>query len=138
MALEIGLAQAVAIVYHARQQYPNECCGLVAGRGSRVERVFLGTNVERSPFTYRFDPQEQFRFFREMDVLGLELLGIYHSHPRSPAYPSQTDIAQAFYPEAAYLIVSLPSADAPAAEVEVCAFRIQGGVIAEEELTVAL
>ena len=138
MALEIGLAQAVAIVYHARRQFPNECCGLVAGRGSRIERVFGGTNVERSPFTYRFDPKEQFRFFKEMDALGMELLGIYHSHPRSPAYPSQTDIAQAFYPEAAYLIVSLPSADASVAEIEVRAFRIQGGVITEEELTVAV
>lgn len=138
MALEVGLAQAVEIVYHARRQFPNECCGLVAGRGSRVERVFWGTNVERSPFTYRFDPQEQFRFFKEIDALGMELLGIYHSHPRSPAYPSQTDIAQAFYPQAAYLIVSLHSADAPAAEVDVRAFRIQGGVITEEELAVAV
>ncbi|MDI6771463.1 MAG: M67 family metallopeptidase [bacterium] len=138
MALEIGLAQAVAIVYHARQQFPNECCGLVAGRGSRIERVFWGTNVESSPFTYRLDPHEQLRFFTELDALAMELLGIYHSHPRSPAYPSQTDVTQAFYPEAAYLIVSLPSADAPAAEVEVRAFRIVGGVITEEELAVAV
>lgn len=138
MVLEIGLAQAVAIVYHARRQFPNECCGLAAGRGSRIERVFWGTNVERSPFTYRLDPQEQLRFFNELDAQRMELLGIYHSHPRSPAYPSQTDVAQAFYPEAAYIIVSLPSADAPAAEVEVRAFRIVGGVITEEELAVAV
>ncbi len=138
MALRISLAQAAEIAYHSRQQFPNECCGLVAGRGGRVERVFWGTNVERSPFTYRLDPHEQIRFFKELDAMEMELLGIYHSHPRSPAYPSQTDVAQAFYPETAYLIVSLRSADAPAAEVEVRAFRIQGGVITEEELAVAV
>lgn len=138
MPIEIGLAHAAEIVYHARLQYPNECCGLVSGRGSRVERVFRGTNVESSPFTYRFDPQEQFQLFKEMEMLGMELLGIYHSHPRSPAFPSQTDIEQALYPEAAYLIVSLPSADAPASDVEVRAFRIRGGVITEEDLTVVV
>lgn len=138
MALEIGLAQAAAIVSHARQQFPNECCGLLVGRGSRSERVYRGTNVEPSPFTYRFDPEEQFRFFREIDALGMELLGIYHSHPCSPAYPSQTDVAQALYPDVAYVIVSLPSAHAPAAEVEARAFRIREGVITEEELVVAV
>lgn len=138
MALEIGLAQVVDIVYHARQQFPNECCGLMAGRGRRVQHLFRGTNVERSPYTYRLDPQEQLLFFREMDALGMELLGIYHSHPRSPAYPSHSDVTQAFYPEAVYLIVSLHSADAPGAEVDVGAFTIRGSDITEAELAVAV
>lgn len=140
MALEIARALVETIVDHARQQVPNECCGLLAGRGTRIERVFRGTNVDQSPFTYRLDPHEQFRFFKEIDALGLELLGIYHSHPQSPAYPSRTDVAQAFYPEAAYLIVSLPASDAPApdaaANTELRAFRIRDGVITEEELAV--
>ncbi len=138
MALEIGLAHAVEITVHARTKFPNECCGLLAGRGSRIERVFRAGNVDPSPFTYRLDPQEQFLAFREMDALGMELVGIYHSHPGSPARPSQTDVAQASYPEVAYLIVSLPSADAPAHEVELRAFRIQGGVVTEEDLVVSL
>jgi proteasome lid subunit RPN8/RPN11 len=137
MSLELPKALAEAIVEHARQEFPNECCGLLAGRGTRVERVFQGSNIDRSPYTYRLDPQEQLRFFRAMDAAGLELLGIYHSHVQSAAYPSRTDVARAFYPDAVYVIVSLRngavSGDAP----EVRAFRIRDGQVTEEELVPA-
>jgi len=75
--------------------------------------------------------------FKEMDARGLDLLGIYHSHTRSAAYPSRTDVAQAYYPDAAYVIVSLRDPDAARDAVDVRAFRIRDGVIAEEELVVA-
>jgi proteasome lid subunit RPN8/RPN11 len=136
MALDLPRALADTMVEHARQDFPNECCGLLAGRGSRVERLFRGQNVDRSPFTYRLDPQEQLRFFREMDTAGLELLGIYHSHTQSAAAPSRTDVAKAFYPDAAYVIVSLRDPEAPREAAEIRAFRIRDGMVAEEELAV--
>lgn len=119
---------------HARQEYPNECCGLLAGRGARVERVFRGQNADRSPYTYRLDPREQLGFFKEMDADGLELLGIYHSHTQSPAYPSRTDVAKAFYPDAVYVIVSLRDGSQAVGPLEMRAFRIKDGAVSEEEL----
>ena len=94
--------------------------------------LFRGRNVDQSPYTYRLDPQEQLRFFKDIDARGLELVGIYHSHTQSPAYPSRTDVAKALYSEAAHVIVSLQNEQMPT----VRAFRIRDGVIVEEALTV--
>jgi proteasome lid subunit RPN8/RPN11 len=137
MGLELPTALVEAMVEHARQEFPNECCGLLAGRGARVERVYAGQNADHSPYTYRLDPQEQLRLFRVIDAEGLELLGIYHSHTQSPAYPSRTDVAKAYYPDAVYVIVSLRDAQAPLGAAEVRGFRIRDGQVAEEELVVA-
>ncbi len=136
MAFDLPGALADAMVEHARQEFPNECCGLLAGRGTRVERLFRGQNIDRSPFTYRLDPQQQLQFFKEIDAAGLELLGIYHSHTQSEAKPSETDKAKAFYPDAAYVIVSLRDPEAPREAAEIRAFRIRDGMVAEEELAV--
>ena len=116
-----------SVLAQAREEAPLECCGLLLGRGRRVERVFRGTNLDRSPVTYNMDPQELFRAHREMEAQGLDLVAIYHSHPRTRAYPSSTDVAKATYPDAAYLIVSLQDASAP----DVRMFRIQDGRISE-------
>jgi proteasome lid subunit RPN8/RPN11 len=137
MALEIARVQVEAMIEHARQEFPNECCGLLAGRAGRVEMLFRGRNADQSPYTYRLDPREQLQFFKDMDARGLDLLGIYHSHTQSAAYPSRTDVAQALYPDAAYLIVSLRSRDAASDAADVRAFRIRDGVITEEALVVA-
>jgi proteasome lid subunit RPN8/RPN11 len=134
MGLELPVAVLEAVVEHARAEFPNECCGLLAGRGTRVERLYRGSNVDRSPYTYRLDPQEQLRFFKAMDAEGLELLGIYHSHTHSAAYPSRTDVARAFYPDAVYVIVSLRDPQAVLEDVRVKGYRIRDGQITEEEL----
>lgn len=133
MSLELPKALAEAMLSHAREEYPNECCGLLAGRGTRVERLYRGRNVDQSPYTYQLDPQEQLHFFRDMDTTGLDLVGIYHSHTQSAAFPSTTDVARAFYPDAVYVIVGLRNG-APAESAEVRAFRIRDGQIIEEEL----
>ena len=122
-----------AVLDQAREEAPLECCGLLLGRGRQVERVFRGTNIDRSPVTYNMDPQELFRAHREMDDRGLDLVAIYHSHPRTRAYPSSTDVAKATYPDAAYLIVSLQDVWAP----DVRAFRIRDGEITEGTVIVA-
>jgi proteasome lid subunit RPN8/RPN11 len=124
------------MVEHARQEFPNECCGLLAGLGSRVERLYRGQNVDQSPFTYHLDPQEQLRFFKEMDADGLELLAIYHSHTQSAAEPSRTDVAKAYYPDAVYVIISLLDPNAAREAAMIRAFRIRDGAVTEEELAV--
>lgn len=126
---------ADSIVAQARAEFPNEACGLIAGRfdGSDgvAKRLYPMTNAERSPVIYRMDPQEQLRVFNEMEREELELVGIYHSHTRSAAYPSTTDVALAYYPDSTYLIVSLADTEAP----DLRAWKIADGRIEELELS---
>lgn len=77
---------------------PLEACGLLAGRGERVEQVIEMDNADRSEARFRLDPQEQLDAFNAIDERGLELIGIYHSHPQGPGVPSPTDVAEAVYP----------------------------------------
>lgn len=121
------------IVTQSREEYPNEACGLLAGANGEVSALFRMTNAERSPVIYRMEPKEQLRVFNEIEEQGLELVGIYHSHTRSPAYPSATDVNLAYYPEAVYLICSLADADRP----DLRGFRIIDGRVSEVELEVA-
>lgn len=79
---------------------------------------------------YLISPREQLRAFREMDDRGEELVAIYHSHPASQPYPSPTDRAEAHYPEAVYVLVSLRTS-AP----EVRAYRIVDDMVREVPLT---
>ena len=92
---------------HAREEVPNECCGLIGGTDGELTTLYRATNSEGSPLRYNLDPQDQFRIMREMEERGEELAAIYHSHTKSEATPSQTDISLAAYPDALYLIVSL-------------------------------
>jgi len=94
---------------------PEEACGLLSGQIEvgiyRVAAVIPATNELHSPVRYRLDPHEQIAAFNQIDAEGLDLVGIYHSHPAGPPGPSPTDIAEAFYPEAVYLIWSAPTGD---------------------------
>jgi len=121
------------IVEQGLREFPNECCGLVAAEDGVPVKVFPMTNADASPVTYRLDGKEQLRVFDEMDEQGWELWGIYHSHTHSEAYPSETDIKLAFYPEARYLLLSLQDRAAPVLR----SFRIADGEVTEEELTIA-
>ena len=103
-----------------RDQAPREACGLLAGNKSGVSRVIRCANVHPTPTTrYVIDPREQLKAFRSIDAAGEELVGIYHSHPVSQPYPSPTDRAEAHYPGAVYVLVSLRSG-----KPEVMAYRI--------------
>lgn len=121
---------ADAIIEQARSEHPNEACGLLAGTNGEATKLFRTTNAERSPVIYRIEPAEQFRVFNQIEDEGLDLVAIYHSHTRSPAYPSATDVAQAFYPEAVYLIVSLGDETQP----DLRGFRITDGKVTEIEI----
>jgi [CysO sulfur-carrier protein]-S-L-cysteine hydrolase len=121
------------IVAHAREDVPNECCGMVAGTDGQATRVYRAKNAEASPFRYTVDPQDQFKITMEIEAQGEEIAAIYHSHTKSPAEPSQTDINLAEnWPEPLYLICSLAGDDAP----EVRAWAIRDGKVEEVGLDV--
>jgi [CysO sulfur-carrier protein]-S-L-cysteine hydrolase len=109
------------LIAHAREDMPNECCGLIAGRQGAATRVIRMANTDASPFMYVMDPREQMRVMDEIEDSGDDLLAIYHSHTRSAAYPSRTDVELAFFPDPLYLIVSLADRDAP----EIRAFTLK-------------
>lgn len=132
MAFKLPSNIAQQIIEQARSEHPNEACGLLAGSNGEATRLFRMANAERSPVIYRMEPAEQLRVFNEIDDAGLDLIGIYHSHTRSPAYPSSTDVSLAYYPDAVYLIVSLADMDRP----DLRGFRIQDGKVTEIELQV--
>jgi [CysO sulfur-carrier protein]-S-L-cysteine hydrolase len=122
------------MVAHAREDLPNECCGLIGGTGDMAQTLYRARNAFASPFSYRVDPADQYRIIeKEMRDRGEELVAIYHSHTKSSAYPSQTDLNEAAsWPEQVYLIVSLADPEAP----DVKAFWLKDGKIAEAELVV--
>jgi len=122
------------IAAHARADHPDEACGVLAGpAGSdRPERFIAMTNAARSPTFYEFDSTEQFRVWTEMDERDEEPVVIYHSHTATEAYPSRTDISYANEPGAHYVLVSTRDPG----ELEFRSFRISGGQVAEEPVTV--
>ena len=120
------------ILRHAREESPNECCGMIGGTDGRAQTVYRATNAEASPLRYSIDAKEQFELMRRIEDAGEELIGIYHSHTRSPAYPSQTDVNLAGWPDAVYLIASLKDAEDP----DVRGFWIRDGNISDAELVV--
>jgi proteasome lid subunit RPN8/RPN11 len=119
------------MVAHAREDLPNECCGLVGGRDGEATSVIRVGNSAASPLRYEMDPQEQYNALKSIEDGGGELLAIYHSHTKSAAYPSQTDVNQAVaWPEQIYVIVSLADEDAP----DVKAYLLQDLKIADVEI----
>lgn len=111
----------------ARSEPRIECCGLLAGIGGIITKIFPAKNALASATAYDVSPQELFQLFRSMREEGLEHLGIYHSHPATENVPSPRDIELAAYPNEAYFIISpLPAAPRP-----VRAFSIRDGQVQE-------
>ncbi len=105
-----------------------ECCGLLAGRDGIITHIFPATDAHLNPtVAYEIAPQELFRVMKEIRAANLQLLGIYHSHPRGENFPSATDVERAFYPDTPYFILS-PLPDAPQS---VRAFLIRDGNVTE-------
>lgn len=120
------------MVEHARQELPNESCGMLGGRDGTATSLHLLDNAEASPFRYSISPTDLFATVQKIEDAGEELIAIYHSHTKSEAYPSQTDVNLAGWPDSVYLIVSLRDADAP----EVRGFWIREGRISEVDLVI--
>ena len=126
--LYLSKEKAKELVEHSERESPNEACGILAGNDGKVEKVYQITNTDKSPKTFIMDPKEQLNVMKEIRDLGMKMVGIYHSHIETEAYPSAHDVELAFYPEASYIIVSIKDKDNPT----VRAFRIIQGKISEE------
>ena len=147
---EIVLSDALTeeMITHVVAHAPEEACGLVGGRAypnvdfgvlsdlfgsilggraGRAIRLYPVENVLHSPVAYEMEPRQQVQAMLDMEAAGEELLAIYHSHPHGPAWPSPTDRRQAYYPDTAYIIISLADPEQPA----VRAFMLQDGLATE-------
>jgi proteasome lid subunit RPN8/RPN11 len=120
---------AAAIEAHARREHPAECCGLLSGSNGSITDIHQLRNDADKPETRYFaTPEELFAAMRRIRESGQSLLGVYHSHPRTSAYPSASDVEMAFYPEAFYFIISLEPI------VELRAFKIEDAKIEDVEV----
>ena len=120
------------IVEQGLREFPNEACGVIAAREGSPVRVIPMKNADASPVTYRLDGKEQLQVFDAIEEEGLELWAIYHSHTHSEAYPSETDVRLAFYPDVRYLLLSLADREDPVLR----SFFIREGEVTEEELRI--
>ena len=120
------------IVAHARETAPAECCGLVigyrgeSGDGDTITEAARTRNVAANPNRFEIHPEDHIHARRDARTRGLEVLGFYHSHPRSPATPSATDLGEASYPGHLYVIVSVSSEPA-----DVQLYRLETGAFQE-------
>jgi len=135
MPIGVGVLAGIVeeMLRHARSEPGVECCGLLAGAGGVITRIFPAKNALASPTAYEVAPQELFQLFRRMREEELEHLGIYHSHPATENVPSPRDIELAAYPNEAYFIIS----PLPAALHPVRAFSIRDGRVEELEIVIA-
>jgi proteasome lid subunit RPN8/RPN11 len=121
-----------AIVAHAYWCHPEEACGLLAGdAGGNLRMAYPLTNLLASPTNYTIDPAEHVKALRHADRQGWELVGVFHSHPHTRAYPSPTDVRLAVEPDWLYVVVGLEDIHRPS----VRGYRIRDGAITEERLT---
>ena len=126
--MRISRANWNELIAHAREEAPNECCGYARVSDGQVEEVFRGENTRRSPYGFDLDSKSLLAA-NELDNDGFGV-AVYHSHPRSPAEPSEQDRNMAQYPHWTYLIVSLLG------EGEVRAWTIANGRVEEQALEV--
>ena len=123
-----------SMVKHAQTGYPNEACGILAGKKENAGDVFFPMrNMDEASISYFMDPKEQLHVFKKMRELNIQMTGIFHSHVASEAYPSQKDVRLAFYPEVSTLIVSLSDKQKPVLR----SFKIKDEKVTEEEIKIA-
>ena len=95
------------MIEHAKMEWPMECCGILSGKEKTVEKAFELKNTEESPDQYSMSPRDQLKAFEEMEKESMEIIAIYHSHPNTIPFPSETDVKLAFYPDVSSVIISL-------------------------------
>ncbi|MDR0408048.1 MAG: M67 family metallopeptidase [Campylobacteraceae bacterium] len=118
------------MIKHALNQTPIEACGYLAGIQEEAKVLYKMTNADNSEEHFSFIPQEQFDVFKKANKLKLRLIACYHSHPSTPARPSNEDMRLAYDPNISYIIISL--VDTP----DVKSFKIKDGKAVEEKLEV--
>ncbi|GHT69984.1 Mov34/MPN/PAD-1 family protein [Spirochaetia bacterium] len=135
--LNLGHELFERMIAHARRGLPNESCGLFAGTIENTEEkivraVYCLKNADESPEHFSMAPEDQLRAISDMRKKGWSLLGNFHSHPTTPARPSEEDIRMAFDPSLSYIIISLQGA-----EPVLKSFIICGGTVTEEAVKIA-
>ncbi|ADH85573.1 M67 family metallopeptidase [Desulfurivibrio alkaliphilus] len=131
MTLEIEEKVLAAILEHGRREMPNEACGYLAAKNGVVGCHLELTNQDAAPDHFTMDPAEQFAAMRKMREEGLQMAAVYHTHPETPARPSEEDIRLAHDPAMVYVIVSLLTGVEP-----IRAFRINRGEVSEVPIRV--
>jgi len=117
------------LLNHAKKELPIEACGYLASKNDVVTTSYPLTNIDKSPTHFSLDPAEQFLAIKQMRKDGEDLIAVYHSHPETPARPSQEDIKLAYDPTLHYVIISL-------LDDAIKCFRIRNGQVTSEELKV--
>ncbi|MFZ4858091.1 MAG: M67 family metallopeptidase [Desulfuromonadaceae bacterium] len=120
------------MIAHAQEGFPLEVCGILGGTGDTVSANYRMTNTDASNEHFMMDPREQFTVVKDLRAKGLVMLAIYHSHPETPARPSEEDIKLALTPGVSYLIISLADAEAPVIK----SFKISSGIVQNEPIEV--
>lgn len=128
--LKIPTAIHDDLIAHAREGFPLEVCGILGGSVDSVSAIYRMTNTDASNEHFMMDPKEQFAVIKALRAAGISMLGIYHSHPESPARPSEEDIRLALTPEVSYVIISL--ADSAAADIK--SYKISSGTVQIEAI----
>ena len=140
MALIIKKTDFQRIIDHCTTGLPDEACGILAGYGNRVEKIYCMTNAKPGPSYYEMDAEEQFRVMKDIRDSGSVMVGMFHSHPSGQAFPSSIDVEKAYwpgsqlpnYPDAVYVIISLMNRAQPV----VRGFSIEEGKVKEVSLSV--
>lgn len=131
MTVRIAAGLREQMVKHAYACHPEESCGLLAGSSDgNVDLAFPTTNILHSSTNYTIDPKEHLSAIREADAAGMEIIGVFHSHPHTAGYPSVTDVSLAPDPTWLYVLVGMEDLESPT----VRGFRISNGEITEEPL----
>ena len=120
------------MIEYAKKEWPLECCGILAGKDKTAQKAFELQNIEGSFTRYSMSSQEQLKVFEEMEKESIEMIAIYHSHPHTIPFPSETDVKLAFYPDVSSIIISLKEEENPVMK----AFQITKEAIYLEEIEV--
>jgi len=121
------------LIQHAKEGFPLEVCGILGGNGNTVSANYRMTNTDASNEHFMMDPKEQFSVVKDLRAKGLSMLAIYHSHPETPARPSEEDIKLALTPDVSYIIISLVDPD----KADMKSFKISNGNVIAEEIAVS-
>lgn len=118
------------LIAHAREGFPLEVCGILGGTGDTVSAIYRMTNTDASNEHFMMEPREQFSVVKDLRAKGLSMLAIYHSHPETPARPSQEDIKLALTPLVSYVIISLADSTNPTVK----SYKIHDGNVEPEPI----
>ena len=130
----LTIPQAIidAIIAHAQRDFPLEACGILGGANEVVSEHYPMANIDQSNEHFTLEPKEQFAVIKDLRAKGIEMMGSYHSHPETPARPSEEDIRLALTPNVSYVIVSL-AGETP----EVKSYRIEEGTVTPEPISIS-